>query len=130
MDVLPYGIVWLPVPGETQPICPAQDYVVRSCQRCCIALYERCHVICGDSYCVSCYAVIEEEALRQRDFLKSMPHRVSLLEKQIERHRHFAKLEPITKMHFAECVLREEAGVKQRVEDRKFLRYLWKYLHY
>ncbi len=127
-----HNIVWLPT--DEAPAQPVQESVRRVCQECVLPLTEikegeRWYVMCGYFYCAPCYAVVEEQALCLLDSKKKIPWKISVIESEIENHRHFARLEPITKMHFAECVLLQEKNFKQRTEDNRFLRYLWKYLH-
>jgi len=145
-----YGIIWLPT--EDMP----NDYMKslfggllvtkvgnadkRSCQWCPRYLSD----IRDDEiwyaqenawYCAACYtkeeAKLEERAHTLRDREAKIPHLLCDVAIQIENHRHFASLCPITKMRYAECVVLHQTKKRgEQVSNNKFMRQLWRKLYH
>lgn len=146
-----YGIIWLPSKamtseymrslfGETGLISKVGDVDKKSCEWCPRYLVEiredeTWYVVEDTYYCEACYMKERERLKEHREQLidkeRCMPHRLVEVAFQIENHRHFALLEPITKMRYAECVvLYDTKNRNTQANDNKFMRQLWRQLHH
>lgn len=86
-------------------------------------------------YCEACYAKEEaklaERISTQRDRERKIPHLLCNVALEIENHRHFAGLDPITKMRYAECVvLHADKTANEQKYNNKFVRQLWHQLYH
>jgi hypothetical protein len=77
-------------------------------------------------YCLSCYQQeadrLKECALSRMDARRKIPLRITSVKSDIEAHRHFASLDPMTRMQYEECVR------KATPCNNKYMRDLWLYL--
>jgi hypothetical protein len=140
-----YGIIWLPSDDMKSLfggllITKVGEADKRSCQYCPRYLSdirddETWHVQENAFYCEACHAKEEAKLAERirvlRDREQKIPHLLCNVAIQIESHRHFASLEPITKMRYAECVLlHADKTSNEQKYNNKFVRQLWRQLYH